>query len=297
MPRWGDMGRMRRLTVPLPFADIAITFRANRRARPMLWYVIASALFHVLFMSVAIALLARTIFPALQQQQRPPQELVAISSAVRIEHRARPVTARTPVARPHSMTVARKAAAAPRRSSAIVRQAHDDTRRRAVAKIAFNAPHAAPSPALTQAQLQAQTRSFEAAIAHARAQNDPVAGAAREKLKPTASKRYALNIEGDTGPLVAEGILYPLNHWTQGDRVYYYVRYTVQYADGATETGIVPWPISFPIAADPFARSGGQRMPLPGPPSDYFAASDVVMHPLVKNCYDHRYAYCPIERE
>ncbi len=87
-----------------------------------------------------------------------------------------------------------------------------------------------------------------------------------------------------------------MRRWTDGDVVYYYVRYSVTYPDGTFETGVVPWPIHFPLNNDPFAR-GVHSMPLPGPAPDYVASADTAMHALVKNCYDHRYDYCPIARE
>jgi hypothetical protein len=286
----------KRLVIPLPFADVTITLRTNRRARPMLWYVLLSAAFHMLAVSAFIALLARSIFPEIAQ--KPPQEIVAISSAVRIEHRARPVRAHNPVPRPHVVLVQKPQQARPsfskRRMTTHV--AHVAVRRE-LAKIAYNAPPSAQRPEqLTRQQLESQTQSFEQTIAQARAANDPVAGAATDSTTPAAPKHYALNINGTFAKPQPEGILYPLKRWVDGGYVYYYVRYTAQYADGATETGIVPWPIRFPIGADPFERDR-HRMPLPGPMSDYVASADTEMEPLVKNCYDHRYDYCPIEHE
>jgi hypothetical protein len=274
----------KRLVIRLPFADVAITVRANRRGRRMLWFLLFSAAFHLLVVSAFIALFARSIFPTIAQ--RPPQEIVAISSAVRIEHRTRPVPARHPEqveGRP-SIVEASKA----RHLRSVVR--------RELAKIAYNAPATASRPQITQTQLQAQTQAFEETIAQAKAANDPVAGAATGSTTPAAPKRYALNITGTIGKPEPEGVLYPLKRWVDGAWVYYYVRYTAEYADGETESGIVPWPIRFPINADPFAQDR-HRMPLPGPMSDYVASADTQMHPLVKNCYDHRYDFCPIEHE
>lgn len=286
------MTKDRKIVVPLPFADLTITLRGNRRARPMLWYVLFSALFHVLTVAGFLTLFARALFPAAQH----PQELVAISSAVRIEQRPRPIRAHTPVPEPraiarqertattHQMTVTHRELAAPRRELSTIR------------KVAYNPPVPAHSETLTKSQIQAQTQMFAQTIAQARAANDPVAGAASTITTPAAPKQYSLNIEGDFGKPQPEGVLYPLKRWLDDGWVYYYVRYTAEYADGSTESGLVPWPIRFPAGADPFAHDR-HRMPLPGPMADYVASGDTQMNPLVKNCYDHRYDYCPIAHE
>lgn len=262
----------------------------------MLWYILLSAAFHLVVVSGLVALLARTMLPMLTH--RPPEEIVAISSAIRIEHRTRPVPAHNPIPRPHTAPVTPhnpappvpKPAAKPVQK-AVTAPTHVATERpREIAKIAYHAP------AVTQQQLQAQTQSFERTIAQAKAANDPVAGAATSTVTPEAPRRYAMNVNGSFGTPAPEGVLYPLKRWIQGPYVYYYVRYLAEYADGSTESGIVPWPIRFPANNDPFAHDR-HHMPLPGPMPDYVASSDVQMHPLVKNCYDHRYNYCPIAHE
>lgn len=252
----------------------------------MLWYVLLSAAFHIIAVCGLVALLARTVLPVLAH--RPPEEIVAISSAVRIEHRTHPVPAHNPIPRPRAVpNIPREPA--PPAPKPVPR--HVATRHlREIAKIAYNAP------AINQQQLNAQTQSFEKTIAQARAANDPVAGAATSNVTPEAPKRYAMNVNGSFGTPVPEGVLYPLKRWIQGQYVYYYVRYLAEYADGTTESGIVPWPIRFPASNDPFAHDR-HHMPLPGPMPDYVASAGVQMQPLVKNCYDHRYDYCPIAHE
>ena len=255
----------------------------------MLWFVLLSAAFHLVVVSGLVALLARTVLPVLAH--RPPEEIVAISSAIRIEHRARPVPAHNPIPRPRAAPLMPRKPAPPEPKPVPKPLPKAAARHlREIAKIAYNAP------AINQQQLQAQTQSFEKTIAQAKAANDPVAGAATSSLSPEAPKRYAMNVNGSFGTPAPEGVLYPTKRWTQGAYVYYYVRYLAEYADGTTESGIVPWPIRFPASNDPFAHDR-HRMPLPGPMQDYVAAADVQMQPLVKNCYDHRYDYCPIAHE
>ena len=262
----------------------------------MLWYILLSVAFHLVVVSGLVALLTRSVLPVLAH--RPPDDIVAISSAIRIEHRTRPVPAHNPIPRPRAAPVTPRKPAPPEPKpvprplpKAVTAPTHIAERRpREIAKIAYNAP------AITQQQLQAQTQAFEKTIAQAKAANDPVAGAATANLTPEAPKRYAMNVNGSFGTPEPEGVLYPMKRWVQGAYVYYYVRYLAEYADGTTESGIVPWPIRFPASNDPFAHDR-HRMPLPGPMSDYVAAADVQMQPLVRNCYDHRYDYCPIAHE
>lgn len=288
------MTKDRKIVVPLPFADVTITVRGNRRARPMLWYVLFSALFHILAVTGFIALLARSLYPA-NAQQHPPPELVTISSAMRIEPKPRPIRAHAPIPKEHAVAHAQTAVThritVTHRERAAVRRELSTMR-----KIAYNPPRPARSTSLTASDIRSQTQMFENTIAQARAANDPVAGAATDNTTPAAPKRYSLNIDGDFGKPQPEGILYPLKRWVDGVWVYYYVRYTAEYADGTTEGGVVPWPIRFPVNADPFAHDR-HRMPLPGPMPGYVASADTEMNPLVKNCYDHHYDYCPIEHE
>ncbi len=292
-----------RIVLPLPFSEMEINIRRSRRGRAMFWYVALSMAFHFIFVSLLVALAVHSLLPTLTQ--KPPQEIVAVSSAIRLEKRARPVPARRPVAQPRTVAVVRQ----PQRP--VPKQTQSDkpvvrkqpVQRRELSKIAKTAtiayaktPAQAKTPTVNPAQLQAQTQAFQQTIAQAKAANDPVAGAAGNNVTPASNKRYTLNIEGNFGKPQPEGVLYPLKRWTQDGYVYYYVRYLAEYADGATESGIVPWPVRFPENADPFAN-GRHRMPLPGPMQDYVASSGGSMTPLIKNCYDHRYSYCPIEHE
>lgn len=278
-----------RIRVPLPFADMEINVRTNRTKTRMVAYVVLSALFHLACISAALFFAVRALLPDTFRKQ--PPELVTISSAVRIEHRARPVPAHAPARRLVPVPRVVHVAAAPRRLPVIHRTPPPLRTPRHIA-LAYER-----TPVTESERLQADNRTFERTIAQARAANDPVAGAVeRTTVTPQAPKRYTLNVNGSLDRPRPEGILYPLKRWVDDGWVYYYVRYDAEYADGSTESGDVPWPIRFPEGEDPFAR-GRNRMPLPGPMSDYVASADVTMSPLVRNCYDHRYMYCPIAHE
>jgi hypothetical protein len=153
-------------------------------------------------------------------------------------------------------------------------------------------PHVAH---LRPSELARDEAAFARTIAKAKAGQDPVAGAQTAVQTTTLHRSFSASSIA-TVPSAGEGYLSPMRRWVDGDLVYYYVRYSVTYPDGTFETGVVPWPIHFPLRADPFAR-GIHSMPLPGPAQDYVASANTDMHPLVKNCYVHRYDYCPIAHE
>jgi hypothetical protein len=262
----------------------------------------ASMLLHVLGLPLLVGLLALPFLPMLAEH-KAPQEIVTISSAVRLEKRTKPVPAR-PVQQPRMQPVKQTQPVRAQRERVVAqprpvqREVAALSRPDANAKVHYASKRQEPekSSTLDAKALEQQQEAFEKTIAQARNESDPVLAAARPVAAPAAEKRYAMNIAGAQGPLrFGEGFLIPLRHWSDGPYVYYYVRYSVVYPDGSTEQGTVPWPIHYLAGDDPFAR-GLRHMPLPGPTSDY-TANTTEMQPLVKNCYDHRYTYCPIERE
>jgi hypothetical protein len=272
-----------RLAIPLPFGEIEVNVRKSRRARPLFWYGLLSIALHFAWIAIIGILVARTFLPVTTSTQQPPM-MVTISSAPRIQPQPRAVTANHLLVR--HQPVLRQAARAQ-----YTPPTHPRRELSKPARVAYVTPRA-----ISQSQIQAQTRMFERTIAQAKAANNPVAGASNNSLTPAATKRYAMNLQGQFGKPQPEGVLYPSKRWVDGPYVYYYVTYTAVYADGTTESGVVPWPIRFSLGEDPFAR-GIHRMPLPGPLPDYVLPAGVAMRPLVKNCFDHRYPYCPIEHE
>ena len=279
-----------RLAIPLPFGEIEINVRKSRRSRPLFWYGLLSAALHLASLVIAGFFVLRALVPVTPAKQQPPM-IVTISSAPKIEPRPKPVPAHHPLVRPEPVRPVAQQVSRPAAQAARVIPRPERRELSKPVKLAY-----ATTQQLTQTQLQAQTRVFEQTIARAKAANDPVAGAADSAVSPAASNRSAMNLRGQFAKPQPEGVLYPSKRWVDGSYVYYYVTYTAVYADGATESGVVPWPIRFPLGADPFAR-GLHRMPLPGPLPDYVLPSGIAMAPLVKNCFDHHYEYCPIEHE
>jgi hypothetical protein len=144
-----------------------------------------------------------------------------------------------------------------------------------------------------------QQQMFEKTIAKLRSENNPVVSAARATISPQAPKRFSFDFAGSVGTSPnAQGILTPEQKWQDGPYTYYRVRYWVQYADGSTETGLVPWPIRYLPSQDPF-RIGLEHFPLPVPLPDFVLPPGVSLHPLVAFCLKHRYDFpsCPIQHD
>ena len=273
-----------RIVVPLPFGEIELVVRGRRRSWLLLWCLLLSAIVH--FASIALVgayFLAQLLPP--QPKERPPI-FVSMSSSTRIAPKTLPQPAKAPQKQPPpAQTTPAQVAVEPAKPA----PAQPERRR---PELAVKKPEAES----LASRLAADNRAFAQTAARLSAQNDPLAGAAQPSSAPAASKQYTIDLQGLRGNPRPEGVLYPTKRWVDGAYVYYLVTYLVHYADGSEETGTVPWPIHYPKDADPFAR-GIHELPLPGPPADYALSAGVSLDPLVKNCYDHRYEYCPIERE
>ncbi len=175
----------------------------------------------------------------------------------------------------------------------------EPVRKREVARIQLHAIHVTPPHTQRSTQTfdpQAQQAQFEKTIAKLREENNPVESAARPVQTPETARRFNFDISGSIGTAPhGEGILTPLQSWHADGYDYYYVRYWVEYPDGTTETGIVPWPLRYLPAVDPF-RLGIQHFPLPVPLAGYALPAGTALHPLVAYCYEHRSELpsCPI---
>jgi hypothetical protein len=92
-------------------------------------------------------------------------------------------------------------------------------------------------------------------------------------------KRYDKYLQGNVEDVTGgNGVCDPLDDGTQrGLYTWYYLRCTVRYADGYSETVSFPWPFKFTRQTDPFARHDGRHHEFPGqPPPDSF----VLPHPF-----------------
>jgi hypothetical protein len=257
-----------------------------RRYRLLLWCLVLSLFVHFVIVPLLVAMLGMR-----RPLAQPKEVTYQVSSSLRLSHAAKP----QPPTRRQIPTPPR-ARPVQREQQAIHRQiARQRPERREIAKIEprgqISLPHLSPSIDIAQ-----QERQFERTIAQLRRASDPIVSAARPLATPAAPKHYAFDFSGSVGTAPqAEGILYPLKSWHDGPYTYYYVRYWVQYADGSTETGLVPWPLRYLPESDPF-RLHWEHFPLPAPLPDYALPPDTNLHPLVAFCYEHRsdLRTCPI---
>ena len=122
-------------------------------------------------------------------------------------------------------------------------------------------------PTIDRVTLDRQQQQYERTIAQAKSDNNPLAV---PSSTPAAYKRYTLSFAGINSHLLhaGEGVLYPTKSWQQDGYNYYYVDYTVVFADGTHDEGHVPWPIRYRPGEDPFVLHY-QHFPLPAPLPGY----------------------------
>ncbi|MDQ2872235.1 MAG: hypothetical protein M3R35_03785 [Candidatus Eremiobacteraeota bacterium] len=259
----------------------------NRARRLLLWSLVLSLVLHFVLGPLFVALFFRHVAEF-------GGERIKVTERISLDHRPhtilRPKPKNTPQPQRHLIRTPRaivvphvsvqhaapsKTSAAPNRKELI----HFD--RRAPAR-------------LTAREIAQQEAQFGKTIATARNGINPVAGATQGNIAPEPPAHFKRDLSGIPGVGSGDGYLDPVKHWTDGVYNYYYVRYRVTYADGSAETGIVPWPIRYLPANDPFLK-GTRRIPLPGPLADYVLVPGTDLHPLVAYCYEHRLAYCPID--
>lgn len=253
-----------------------------RRYRLLLWCLVLSLVVHFVLVPVLMGLFG------LRRSIVEPKERVyyATSSSLNVARIAKPRPPRR-LQRPQ-----------PQPQPQPQQQPQAEPQRREITKVELRGRVAVPHLSHTSQQLNLaqQQAQFEKTIAQLRSQSNPVVSAARPVQVPGAPKHYTFNFRGSVGtPLEAEGILTPVKHWQQGPYNYYYVQYWVQYADGSTETGYVPWPLRYPPRSDPFVLHY-EHFPLPAPMPDYVLPPGTNLHPMVAFCYAHRseFSDCPI---
>jgi hypothetical protein len=266
-----------------------------RRYRGLVWALVLSLAVHFVLVPLLVGL-----FGLRHALVEPKEATYQVSTVLRLlpkpKSQQRPHAHRQRV-QAHVQPHAQPPAPSPQ-PRAETRLAVQPPPRRELVKIDERAHIAVPhlSPAIDVAQQQAQ---FQKTIERLRRQSDPVAAAAGPVATPGAPVRYAFDFHGSVGASPhGEGILTPVKSWHDGPYTYYYVRYWVQYADGTTETGYVPWPIRYLPQNDPFLLHW-EHFPLPAPLPGYALPSDTNAHPLVAFCYEHRDEYntCPIAHD
>ncbi len=254
-------------------------------SRRLFWALVISLIFH--FAAADLYWLS----PHHRLEAGLPNEIVSVTTTLRspagLRRRRRTRTRgnRTRYRRKHRRTRLRRRAA-PRHELARIEE-HAPV---------FTPPHSRMVRAQGTVDVAAQQVIFEKTIAQLRQQNDPVAGSQRPVQTSDSAKHFSYDFSESLGSAPhGEGILSPVQSWHEDGYDYYYVRYWVQYPDGTSETGIVPWPLRYLPGQDPF-RLGIQHFPLPAPLADYSLPAGTSLHPLVAYCYEHRgeISSCPI---
>jgi hypothetical protein len=257
----------------------------RRRYRALLWCLALSLAFHFLVVPLIVSLFGY------DRRVETVKEVVyyAKSSSLNVTRRPRP----RPHSMPHPRTVPQprpqpKAQAAP-------------PPRREIARIEPRAHISVPrvsSRSSSTTDFAQQQSLFEKTIAQLRRESNPLLSAAKPVETPGAPKRYTYDFSGAFGSNAGNGILSPVTQWHDGPYDYYYVRYWVQYADGAVETGYVPWPLRYLPKDDPF-RNHWEHFPLPKPLPDYKLPPGTNLHPLIAFCLEHlkELESCPPEHD
>lgn len=261
--------------------------------------LIGSLLLSLLFHFIALPLFSMLFFG--RRTPVTPQEIVYVarSSALRITHRSRPL----PPRRAHRAVTPQRQPVRTQRAQRAQRQPHSRAVRREIARIDPRALRPVPPKLQYNRQSltspQTEQEQFEQTIARLRASNNPVISAERPVRQAQTEKHYSYNFSSSIGTVGSgQGILDVVRSWQDDGYDYYYVRYWVEYPDGTTETGVVPWPIRYLPAQDPF-RLGIHHMPLPVPLTGYTLPPGTVLHPLVAYCFKHRdeLSDCPIQHD
>ena len=263
----------------------------KRRWRSLSVFLGSSTLLHLTLLPLLITLLGLRIFaPEFQ-----PEIYHVTSSAIRLEHRDRPMPHAVPQRR--SLPQIRHVT----EPTEVVRQPQPKQPQPTAApvRIAYRRPVVTP-PRISAHQLidpkslAAQQRMYAATIASAQAANNPLSISKTEHA-PTAVTRVNYNFAGsEAASRHGDGILYPVKRWVQGRFVFYYLRYTVHYPSGDYEAGDVPWPVHYTFGDDPFAQGMSEHIPLPGPAPNFVVSADTIMKPLIAHCYRLRQEYCDI---
>ena len=251
--------------------------------RLLLWAFAASILIHALILPAAFWRWSLSLISA----QPPQREWVASSTAVRIEHREVPQPRSQPHRQPQPLTPRPQSAAAP---AAVAPQA-------ARPEIARSAPTAPPQPqrspdqpaqtSLAQ-QLEQQQSTFSQEVARLHSENAPLSIASKPE-KPSAYRRTYFDVPGHAFRNEVQAILIPVRHWRAGSLSCYYARYVAQFTTGASEEGVIPWPVCYPANDDVMVNPPYPHdLPIPLPQRDYVLPPGTYLTPLLKTIYDRR---------
>lgn len=261
----------------------------ERGAKNLLWAFLASILIHALVLPAAFWSWTRSVKLSQQPTQR---EWVVSSTAVRIEHRTVPQRRSNPTP-PQPQPVPPQPRPVPPRPQR--EQQQPAAPRQEIAQTAPTAPpqpekrpEHSPAPSL-ESQLERQEQTFSQEVARLHEQSNPLSIAAPREPPAATYRRTYFDVPGHSHREAVEALLIPLRHWFASDMSCYYVRYIAQFTSGASEDGVIPWPVCYPANDDAMVNPPYPHdLPIPLPQRDYVLPSGVYLTPLLRSIYDRR---------
>jgi hypothetical protein len=232
----------------------------------MLWSTCASALIHLVVLTLLFYAVAHVIV------SRGKKEVVMQTTLVRIEKNVAPKHA---AARRIRRVVRHEAAPAktpPHELARIVASIH--------------VPHEPPHKQTIPSKIERDEAGFAREVARLNAQNDPHAIPTIDPSgQESRTKSYSFAVPSSLrGQDEGNGIITPVRAWHEGGLDCYYGRYEFTYPDGATEEGNIVWPFCFDPGSDPF-KEPPHPIPFPLPVAGFKLPADAQMPPIEKSVY------------
>lgn len=257
------------------------------RARTWLWPGLISLAVHAIVVPWALWA-AGLRLPILRAHPQRP-ELVLSATVVRLERRPVPAP-RTRAAAPAPPRVA------PRRPAPALAPVPTPMPRE-LARIVPSAPPqptpppASPQPPSQPAQsLLTQERTYAREVARLNRSNNPLSIATPAAQPPAAYHRSAFDAPGKLARSNdAQALLLPVRHWFVDGLSCYYTRYVAEFSNGASERGLIPWPVCYPqdddrIAALPYPHP----LPIPYPQPGYVLPPGTYLSQFLRSIYLHQ---------
>jgi hypothetical protein len=228
------------------------------------------------------------------------EPMIVLSSATTISHQPEPVPdqpahratpqhpARPVPPRPPQRAALPTRATAPQRAVAVARPAHRE--------LTYVVPSASPQPErrrrtverppspqqLFTQRLAQEEQSFQREVVALRARNDPMSVATIPPRPPSSFRRAYFNVSGvDRNLDRYEGLVTPIETWSENGLRCHYATYDVEYTSGASDKGNIPWPLCYPPSQDPMMLPDGRPVPngSPIPAIDLFPMQGYVLPP------------------
>lgn len=244
-----------------------ISGKFDRRRRALVWSAIASAVIHLILLTLVFYEVVRLITPRGLPEQISPTETISIKKEA------------LPSPPP------------PRPARRIKQQlsAPATTPRHELVKVtttpAPHVPHQFASP--VPSKIERDESGYAREVAQLNQQNDPhaiptIAPASRE----SSTKSYAFDVASSSrGNEHGNGIITPTQSWREHGDDCYYGRYEYTYPDGAEESGSIVWPFCFDPNSDPF-KLPPHPIDFPLPLIGFKLPADAQMPPIEKRVYE-----------